>query len=89
MNLSLNDIVLAPNPARSLTTVSLVGSVTGLAVVKIMNLHGEVLYTKNISTVNGVTKYEIPLEENWQRGTYVVQVICNGLILNKRLLINR
>ncbi|MBI1781008.1 MAG: T9SS type A sorting domain-containing protein [Sphingobacteriales bacterium] len=89
LNLTLNDIVLAPNPARSVTTITLVGSVSGSAVIKIMNMHGEVLYTKNISTVNGITKYEIPLEENWQGGTYLVQVISNGIIINKRLLINR
>ncbi|MBI2731401.1 MAG: T9SS type A sorting domain-containing protein [Sphingobacteriales bacterium] len=88
-NLYLKDVALAPNPARSVTTVFINGSVAGTAIVKIMNLHGEVLYSKNISTVNGVTKYEIPLAENWQSGTYLVQVISNGIIINKRLMINR
>ena len=85
----VKEVIISPNPARYATTIIINGASAGLTLVKIMNMPGEVLYSKSMSAINGTNKFEIPFNGNWQNGTYIVQVINDGVFINKMLVISK
>jgi rhamnogalacturonan endolyase len=78
-----------PNPVSEQTTVSFQPTQAGTAQVKVYNQLGVLVATLYNGTVEASRLYQVSLDAgSWANGVYNCQLITNGKVVNKRLLIN-
>ncbi len=74
-----NTFSMYPNPANK---ILIINNLSKESQINIFDITGRIIYAENILTSN--TKLDI---ENWKDGIYTVQVITEGKIANRKLVI--
>ena len=75
-----NSFSIYPNPTNNLVNID----AKEISSITIFNTLGELIYTESKINTNGV---QINTSQ-WARGIYTIQVNSNGLLINKKLIIN-
>lgn len=75
-NIGVNSTVLYPNPANNRVTV-MFDTQYGAATIKILNMAGDVVISKNMTTVNGTNQLTVPLSAVSQ-GAYYMTISSGG-----------
>jgi hypothetical protein len=93
-SVTINDffssVSIAPNPAINHTTITIVNSsVQVTALIKVLNMHGNELYSQKTIIRPGDNPVNLPIQDSWPSGMYMVQVTSNGETTNKKILIRR
>lgn len=84
---SETDVLIAPNPATNSAKISLQRSTAAEAKIRVINWQGGTIYATTV-IINGNTVVDLPVYQ-WPAGTYIVQVVTNNEIVNKKLVINK
>jgi hypothetical protein len=87
----LSDLItISPNPVvNSEATLTLMKSAGGAALVRITGMHGAVLHEEKVVLSPGINNLRLPVGSTWQSGIYLVQVIADGEMATKKLVIQR
>jgi hypothetical protein len=88
---TLSDVItLSPNPVIGReVTLTLMKSAGGPAQIRITGMHGALLHEEKLTLSPGINNLKLPVRSTWQSGTYMVQVITDGEIATKKLVIQR
>lgn len=81
------DVLISPNPAQNTARITLQRSTAAEAKIRVMNLQGGAIYTGTV-IINGSTVIDLPVYQ-WPNGTYIVQVITDNEVVNKKLIIHK
>jgi GEVED domain/Secretion system C-terminal sorting domain len=84
---SATDVVITPNPASNTARISLQRSTAAEATIRVTTLQGGTIYTTTV-IINGNTIIDLPAYQ-WPAAIYIVQVITNDEVVNKKLIINK
>jgi hypothetical protein len=83
-------ITISPNPAfTNDVTLTIMKTGSGTAQLRIIGMHGATLHDERLSLTPGLNNLRLPLQTSWPNGTYLVQVISEGEVATKKLVINR
>lgn len=86
---AIQQISLVPNPAQSSTSIQLSSTVNINATVKIIDMTGREMMTFKSVLVTGENLIRLNGLEKYPKGTYLVQVIADDLMLNRKLVISK
>ena len=86
LNSSVN---IVPNPAKYFTTININAGGNSDATIRIMNSIGGLIHSKTLKLISGSNAYELPIRKDWPVGTYIVQVIVDDQVTNKKLVISK
>ncbi|HEY6062939.1 MAG TPA: T9SS type A sorting domain-containing protein, partial [Chitinophagaceae bacterium] len=81
------EVLISPNPASNTTRISLQRSTVAEAKIRVINWQGGSVYAAAV-IINGNTIIDLPVYQ-WPAGTYIVQVVTNNEVVNKKLIINK
>ncbi len=84
---SATDVLIFPNPATSTARISLQRSTAAEAKIRVINWQGGTIYTAAV-IINGNTVIDLPAYQ-WPAGTYIIQIVTNNEVVNKKLIINK
>jgi len=83
-------VLLAPNPASDKAILTITNAQRNKTVdIRVLNTLGVVLLAQKQGLAIGANPIELPLPASWPSGTYMVQVISEEGVINKKLLIRR
>ena len=87
---SAERIFISPNPAISNTTLTVHGnSSRSTGQINIIGMQGATVYSKRIDLLPGNNEVILAIDPAWPAGTYLVRVVMQGEILNKKLVVCR
>ncbi len=81
-------VKVIPNPSDGIITLEIRNSITGDVMIELIRSDGLVVYKKEFNKSGGVLKETIDLSNN-PDGVYILRIISNNIIRNKKVLINR
>ncbi len=81
------DVLISPNPATNTARISLQRSTAADAKIRVINWQGGTIYNVDV-IINGNAVIDLPAYQ-WPAGTYIVQVVTNNEVVNKKLIINK
>ncbi len=83
-------VVLAPNPAKDKAIITIAtGRRSKQVEIRVMSMQGNLLFSQKHLLSAGTVPVELPIPSSWPAGTYLVQVISEEGVINKKLLINK
>lgn len=83
-------ISIAPNPVIDRATINIFNtSGPCTATIKIIGMQGNELVSRDILLRSGANQADLPVDDNWVKGIYTVQVAVNGRIVTKKLVVRR
>jgi hypothetical protein len=86
----VKDLYVFPNPANDLATIAFVPAKNGHASVRVFNATGMQMQNIPLGVVYSGQVYTRQVETGrWSKGVYVVQLIIDGKVLNRKLMISR
>ncbi|HOZ69421.1 MAG TPA: GEVED domain-containing protein [Chitinophagaceae bacterium] len=85
----VQNLTLVPNPAQASTSMHLSSTANIAATIKVMDMTGRAMQTiktalnpgENVIQLNGLEKYP--------KGTYLIQVVAEDLVINRKLVITK
>jgi hypothetical protein len=79
-----------PNPTQGRATLAIRGDIDGeTANVTIIDARGVPVYYKKLILTAGANSMEIPVQDSWPSGMYIVQVSTDRKVLTKNLVLRR
>jgi hypothetical protein len=86
-NKAMNVVAISPNPANTYFILKVNAVKEGTATIRISDMIGKVISTRSSQMSSGTNAISFNDLGAFSSGTYNVQVILNGEILNQKLLI--
>jgi hypothetical protein len=84
-----SSVTMVPNPAKYFTTIKINSASNSDATIRIMNSIGGLIHSRTLKLTTGSNSYELAIEKSWPVGTYIVQVIVEDQVTNKKLIISK
>lgn len=83
-------ITISPNPAISDATLTIINNSPGaIARVNIIGIQGILLTSEKVNLLQGTNTIPLPIQATWPAGTYVVQVVMDGQMVTRKLIIQK
>lgn len=82
--LELSKLDISPNPTSDELTIKIESENKGAGNLRILDMSGKELYVTNLEKLNA--QYQLPIG-NLEAGLYIVQVLFEGQVLSKKLVV--
>jgi hypothetical protein len=88
--MNLSDIItIKPNPVSDIATVSIEATEKTTADFILNTMNGRKLYSQKFPVTVGSNTMKIPVKEDWPDGMYILRIIMNNEIADKKLVIHK
>lgn len=88
-NSVVNRLSVHPNPAQSYLVVKVNAAKDGNAIIRVMDIAGRIVRQQNNRVATGTNAITFNNINNIAAGTYNLQVMLNGEVMNQRLVITK
>lgn len=83
-------IRIFPNPSSGQATLAIKGDADGeKAHIRVVDMSGKLLSYQKLILTAGANSMNIPVQDSWPSGTYIVQVSTDRKVLTKNLVLRR
>jgi len=82
-------ISLAPNPARNTSNLTIESGSVANAQISILGMQGNELSKQKVNLIAGNNTVILRLDESWPAGSYMVRIMIDEEVINKKLIIAR
>jgi hypothetical protein len=84
-----DNITIKPNPVTSIATIGIEAAEKSTAEIIIRDVNGKQLYSQKISIREGSNTIMIPVKDEWPAGMYMMRIIMNNEMADKKLIIHK
>lgn len=84
---AIQHVSLVPNPTQASTSLHLSSTANIAAIVKVMDMTGRAMQTIKTGLIPGENVIQVNGLEKYPKGTYLIQVVAEDLIINRKLVI--
>ena len=85
--LNKGSITVTPNPSFGNTTLTVQSAVNEMATLKIFDLNGRLLYSGKLNITEGLSDHPLPITRKLANGTYKVNLVLAGELLNTTMVV--